>query len=300
MLALYQVLRILSHIVTQIVEAELIVGTKGDVGQISLSALCTVGTMLVDAVHTESVEHIDGTHPFGVTLGQIVIHGHHMDAIARKSIQEDRQGGSKSLTLTSEHLGYLTLMQHCASKDLDIEVHHIPLHVISAGYPMVMVYGLVAIYFHKVMSGGQVAVEICCGDHYFFIMCEALGSTLDDGKHLGTGLIECLLQCIQHILLQLVYLLEDGCAVLYGCTWNAVLQLLYLLAKRCSRILDAFSNLLHPCTEFVIGQCLHRGICLNDHVHQWLVCLQVSRLLVSKYLGQYIYEIHVSKRESKW
>ena len=52
---LHQLRRILGHIVTQIVEAELIVGTKGDVTLICPATGLGIGLMLVDTVHRQTV-----------------------------------------------------------------------------------------------------------------------------------------------------------------------------------------------------------------------------------------------------
>ena len=34
------------------------------------------------------MEHIDRSHPFRVTLGQVIVHRYHMNAITSKGIQE--------------------------------------------------------------------------------------------------------------------------------------------------------------------------------------------------------------------
>ena len=66
--------------------------------------------MLVDAIHRESVEHIERSHPLGVTLGEVVVDGYHMHTVACEGVEEHRQCGDESLTLTGCHLGNLTLM----------------------------------------------------------------------------------------------------------------------------------------------------------------------------------------------
>ena len=70
------------HIVSQVVKAELIVRTEGDVRIVSLAAPLAVGLVLVDTVDTQPVKHIERSHPLGVTLSQIVIDRDHMDTIA--------------------------------------------------------------------------------------------------------------------------------------------------------------------------------------------------------------------------
>ena len=107
---LHQILRILCHIIAQVVETKLIVGTKGDICHICFAASLAIRLMFVNTVDAHAMEHINGAHPLRVTLGQIVVHSYHMNAITSKGIQEDGKCSCKGLTFTREHLGYLTLM----------------------------------------------------------------------------------------------------------------------------------------------------------------------------------------------
>ena len=67
--ALHKVFRIHGHVVAQIVETELVVRTEGNVGQVSPTARLAVGLVLVDAIHAQTVEHVERPHPFRVALG---------------------------------------------------------------------------------------------------------------------------------------------------------------------------------------------------------------------------------------
>lgn len=49
--ALYHFIGIVHHIVPQVIEAKFVVGTIGDVGQVSLSSFWAVGGVLIDAVY---------------------------------------------------------------------------------------------------------------------------------------------------------------------------------------------------------------------------------------------------------
>ena len=135
--ALYQILRILRHVVTQIVKTEFVICTKGDIRQVCTTACLAVGLVLVNAIHAETMEHVNGSHPFRVTLGQIVIDRYHMNTIASQRVKENGKCSGKGLTLSGKHLGDFSLMQHCTSEQLHIKVNHSPLHVVSACYPMV-------------------------------------------------------------------------------------------------------------------------------------------------------------------
>ena len=90
MLALYKVFRADSHVVTQVVETEFIVCTERDICQISFATGIRVGLVLVDAIYTQTVEHVKRTHPFGVTFCQIVVHCYHVHAVTSQGIEEYR------------------------------------------------------------------------------------------------------------------------------------------------------------------------------------------------------------------
>ena len=141
--ALHEVRLLSGHIVAQIVEAELIIGAECDVAAIGVAALFRVRFGLIDAVHAQTVELIEGTHPLRVTLSQIVIDSDHMHTLAGESVEEYRQRSHESLTLTSGHLGDIVrshvsiedAMEHHAADELHIIVHHIPSHEVATGHP---------------------------------------------------------------------------------------------------------------------------------------------------------------------
>ena len=137
MLALHEIVFGCGHVITQIIEAEFVVSTEGDVAVVGLLAVFGVGLMLVDTVHAEAVEHVERPHPLGVSLGQIVVHRNHVNTLAGKRIQEHGEGRDEGLTLTCGHLGYLSLMQGDTADQLHVVVHHIPLEVVTSGHPVV-------------------------------------------------------------------------------------------------------------------------------------------------------------------
>ncbi len=143
MLSLHQILLAERHIVTEIVEAELVVRSESDVAGVCAAAGVGIRLVLVDAVDAESVEHIERTHPFGVTLGEVVIHGDHMHALARKRVQEHGQRRDESLSLTRGHLGNLSLMKDDAADELHIVMDHVPGDSVASGRPAVVPHRLV-------------------------------------------------------------------------------------------------------------------------------------------------------------
>jgi len=76
------------HVVAQIVEAEFVVGAVGDVAGVVFVSLL-VGQAVDDAADGQAEEFVDLAHPFGVAFGQIVVHGHDMDAFAGQCVQID-------------------------------------------------------------------------------------------------------------------------------------------------------------------------------------------------------------------
>ena len=119
--ALHHVFEPVFHIVAQIIEAELVIGAVGDVAVVLALALAVVEPMHDDA-DGEAQEFVDLAHPFGVALGQIVIHGDDMNAAPGKGIEIDRRRGNQGLALAGLHLGDLAFMQHHAADQLDVEV----------------------------------------------------------------------------------------------------------------------------------------------------------------------------------
>ena len=81
MLALYEILGTRGHVVTQVVEAKFVVGPESNVCIVGRTSLRGVGLMLVNAVHTETMEHIERSHPLGVTLCEIIVHRYDVYAI---------------------------------------------------------------------------------------------------------------------------------------------------------------------------------------------------------------------------
>ena len=208
-----------------------------------------------------------------------------MYTITGKGIEENGQGGGKGLTLTGEHLGNLALVQDGTAEELYIEVYHGPLHVVAAGYPMVVVDGGVALYVHEIMFGGKFAVKIGCLDTDVGTVGEALGCALYDGKHLGAHLVQSLLKNVENLFLQLVYLLEERSTVLNLCLWDALLDFRNLLAQRNGLLCDFITDFLNSGAQVIVAESLYLGICIQYGLYQGAVCLQVARLLVAEKLN---------------
>ena len=278
MAALYEVGRRDSHIVAQVVETELIVGTESDVCLISLATSLGVGLMLVNAVYRETVEHIEWSHPLGVTLSQIVVDSHYMHTITRKGVKEHRQGGHKRLTLTSSHLGNLTLVEYCTTEELYVIVNHLPFQVVATSRPVVMIDSLVAIDGDKVLFrvGSQFAVEVSSSHYRLLVLGKASCSLLDDAESHRHHLVQGLLILVESLLVEFVYLVEDRFALVYGCIFDCTLQTFYLLTLRLSSVLYKPLYLLCLSPELVVVKCLYLRIYGLYLVYVWLYQFHVT------------------------
>ena len=151
MLALNKVFGARSHVITEVVEAELIVRTEGDVRIVGSTAFRGIGAVLVDAVYTQTMEHVEWSHPLGVTLGEVVIHRHHVHPIAREGIEEDWECRYQRLPFPCGHFGDLPLVEYRTPKELYIIVYHIPEDLITTSDPVVLVDGGVSLDAYEVM-----------------------------------------------------------------------------------------------------------------------------------------------------
>ena len=114
---LYQLAGVDGHVVTEVVKAELIVGAVGDVGRVGV--LLGLSHDAVDhQTHGEAHEAVHLAHPLGVALGQIVVDGDDVDALARQGVQIGREGGHQGLALAGAHLRDTALVQDDAADEL--------------------------------------------------------------------------------------------------------------------------------------------------------------------------------------
>ena len=284
MLALHQVGGRDGHVVAKIVETELIVGSEGDIGLICPAALLRVGTMLIDAVYTQSIEHIERSHPLRVTLGEVVVYRHHVYTVASQCVEEYGQGGHQGLTLTRGHLGYLALVQGDTAKELYIVVYHIPFHLVAAGSPLVVVDGFVAVDGDEVVGGvgSQLAVKIV-GRHYgLLVFREASGGVFDDAESYGHHFVECLLVLVEGHLLNVVDFVEYLLTLVDGCVLDGGAQLVYFLALLLGRILHVCLYLLGLGTQFVVAKRLDRGVDALHRLYKGLYQFHVTGGFVTK------------------
>ncbi len=122
--ALNAVARLVDHVVAQVVEAVLVVRAVGDVAVVGGLLFLARHVGQVDA-HRQSEEVVQLGHPGRIAIGQIVVHGHHVHAIARQCVQVDRQRGGQRLAFAGAHFGDLAVVQRHAAQQLNVEVAHL-------------------------------------------------------------------------------------------------------------------------------------------------------------------------------
>ena len=254
MSSLHEIVGRCSHIVAQIVKAELVVCTECDVGLVSLSAAFRVWLMLVDTVNRKSMEHIKRPHPFRVTLSEVIIHSHHMHSITCKSVEEHGQGSHEGLSFTCSHLSNFSLMKHASTEELHVVVYHFPFQVVASCSPMVMVYSLFSVDGDEVVGWicGEVAVEVVGRHNGFLVVGESACRFLHYCIHLRQGFIEFFLIDVKNFLLEFVYLLKEFCTLIDGCVLDGLFDSFNLIFLFLSRRLYCVLYLLGFCTQGVV------------------------------------------------
>ena len=191
--ALYEVFGRRGHVVAQVVETVFVVRTEGDIGHVSLTAGVGVGLRIVDAGDRQTVEFVHRPHPFGVTLGQIVVDRYHVHALASQCVEEYGERCHEGLALARRHLGDLAFVEHHAAEELHVVVYHVPFDVVAAGQPVIGIDGLVAFDGYEILRCRELPVEI--GSRYYdgLVFGEAACRILHDGERFGKNFVELLL-----------------------------------------------------------------------------------------------------------
>ena len=73
----------------------------------------------------QAEELVDAAHPLRVALGQVVVDGDHVNALAFERVQVAGQGGDQRLAFAGLHFGDLALVQHHAADQLHVEMAHV-------------------------------------------------------------------------------------------------------------------------------------------------------------------------------
>ena len=112
------------HVVTQVVEADLVVRHIGDVGFVGRAAGGRVHVVL-DHADRQAEESVERRHPLGVTLGKVIVDRDDVNARAGQRVEVRGKRGDQRLALAGPHLGDFAFVQHGAADDLNVEMAHL-------------------------------------------------------------------------------------------------------------------------------------------------------------------------------
>ena len=192
-----------------------------------------------------------------------------MYTLACQRIEEYRKGCDEGLSLTRGHLGYLALVKHYTTDELDVVMNHVPGDFIASGEPVVLPYGNApAVPFldvDKVMVDAEPAVRIACLHHDFRIARE----TSRGGLHYREGLREYFIEnVLDFSVLVLDKLVRLSSEFLLLIDRNVLVEfepdLGYPLLKRIRPFLNLFPECLSPGTELVIAESVYLPILCKD------------------------------------
>ena len=78
------------HVISQVIETELVVGNICNIAVIRLTSLVCCGTVEYDS-DLKSEEFMHLPHPFSISLCQVVVDSYNMDTLSFKGIQINRK-----------------------------------------------------------------------------------------------------------------------------------------------------------------------------------------------------------------
>ena len=247
--------------------------------------------MLVDAIHLKAVEFKQHPHPFRVTLGQIIVDRHHVDALAGQGVEIDRQRLHERLTFTRAHLGDFALMQHDAADELHVVVHHVPPDEVAARHPPVLVVSLAVADVHIVARGRQVAVPRHGRHLHLLVLGKTARRLLDHGEGFRQNLVQNGLRRLVNLLLDFV---DFGVEAFFFLHLQRVLAVGNPLLERGDRILFRLNLILNPLAELgrlgaqaVVVKRLDRLVGLETSRQHRLNLLQVPLRLIAENLLEY-------------
>ena len=139
---------------------------------------------------------IEGPHPLGVSLGQVIIHSDYMYPPACQGIQIYRKRCHHRFSFPGRHLRNTSLVQYNPANQLYIVMDHVPCDHVATGHPIILPVGLVSFDLNAVTGSCQVPVIIICRNFQGFIFLEPAGRLFDDGKSKGQSFFEGPVKCL--------------------------------------------------------------------------------------------------------
>src|SRR5659263_257997 len=109
--------------ISQVVEAELVVCAIGDVRRVGSAALFRRAVVLKEA-DRHAKKLIDGPHPVQVTLDQVVVDSNKVTSMTHDGVQVQGARGNERLPFAGLHLGDVPKVKRNTSKQLFGEMFH--------------------------------------------------------------------------------------------------------------------------------------------------------------------------------
>ena len=112
------------HVVAQVVEAELVVGSVSDITSVNPATFRRVHLGLDRADgHAQAAEK--RAHPFGVAPGEVVVHGDDVNPLALQRVEVGRERGDERLAFAGDHFGDTAGVENHAAHQLDVVMPHL-------------------------------------------------------------------------------------------------------------------------------------------------------------------------------
>ena len=179
-----------------------------------------------------------------------------MYTVAGQCVQEYRQSSHQCLTFTGRHFGNLAFVQYDTTEQLYVVVDHIPGDFVATCYPMVVIDGLVAVDFHKVVFGSQVTVEVICRYFDRFVFRKTASRIFHDRKDFWKYLFQYHFHLFSDILFDLVNFCPDRFTFFQFLVVDAFAQFFHFSAFIGYVILDTLFDFISFCTKLVIRELL--------------------------------------------
>src|SRR5450756_2977533 len=103
--------------VSQVVEAKLVVCAICDIGCVRSSTLFRRAVILKEA-DRHAKELIDGPHPGSITLGQVIVDGNKVSSMTHDGVEVQGTGGHERLPFAGLHLRDIAKVERDTSKEL--------------------------------------------------------------------------------------------------------------------------------------------------------------------------------------
>ena len=173
--ALHHLIRGVYHIIAEIIKAEFIISTVGDVCIICIAAGIAVRLVLIYTIHAQSQPFENGAVPFTIPFCEVIIHGYNMYPFPGQCIQVGGQCTHQRFTFTRCHFCDLAGMQYCTADQLHIVMHHIPGYGAARGRPGILKDRLVTFYRNVIFFGCQFTIQVrsSCGKTFIFFKTTA-------------------------------------------------------------------------------------------------------------------------------